>query len=185
MNDFPGSHILLYLALASLAIILLLVAVIWSHRRHRDPKLRIECQASIGELIPSLAGLTLGTPVAGNAVKVHENGAFFDVLIERIGAARKSVNFETFLWSEGVLEKRVADALSERARAGVQVRHAPGPQDRRPQGGRRGGRGSRQGHGSSSGGRRCGPGHTSRESAYRGGRSNRPSVRIMRQLPFP
>jgi cardiolipin synthase len=122
MNDSSGSHVLLYLALASLSIILLLIVIIWSHRRHRDPKLRIDCQASIGELVPSLAGLTLGTAVAGNAVTVHENGAFFDVLVERIGAARKSVHFETFLWSEGALEKRVAGALSERARAGVQVR---------------------------------------------------------------
>jgi cardiolipin synthase len=32
------------------------------------------------------------------------------------------VHFETFLWKEGVLGKRVADALSEAARAGKQVR---------------------------------------------------------------
>ena len=72
--------------------------------------------------MPSLAGLTLGTAVAGNSVEVLENGAFFDVLIERIRAAEQSVHFETFLWKEGVLGQRVADALSERARAGKQVR---------------------------------------------------------------
>ena len=122
MSAFLTHNALLYLALACLAIIALLIAVIWSHRRHRDPRLRIECSASIEELIPSLAGLTLGTAVAGNSVEVHENGAYFDVMVERIRAAEKSVHFETFLWSEGVLEKRVADALSERARAGLQVR---------------------------------------------------------------
>lgn len=122
MTGLLPERALLYLPLAGLAIIALLIAIIWSHRRHRDPKLRIECSASIEELIPSLAGLTLGTAVAGNSVEVHENGAYFDVMVERIRAAEKSVHLETFLWSEGIVEKQVADALSERARAGLQVR---------------------------------------------------------------
>src|SRR6185295_20110348 len=96
--------------------------VIWSIKRHRDPKLHIECSSPIDELIPSLAGLTLSTAVAGNSVEVFENGAYFDELLKRIPTAQHSVHFETFLWQEGVLGKRVADALSERARAGKQVR---------------------------------------------------------------
>ena len=96
--------------------------VIWSIRSHRDPKLKLDCDSSIDELIPSLSGLTLSTAVGGNAVEVFENGAFFEVLLARIRSARKSVHFETFLWKEGVLGQRVADALSDRASAGVRVR---------------------------------------------------------------
>ena len=103
-------------------LLLLAGIVIWSIRRHRDPKLQIDCDAPIDELVPSLAGLTLSTAVHGNSVEVLENGAFFDVLVERIRAARHSVHFETFLWQEGKLGQRLADALSERARAGKQVR---------------------------------------------------------------
>ena len=103
-------------------IALLLVIVIWSIRRHRNPILHIECDSPIDELMPSLAGLTLGTAMAGNTVEVLENGAFFDVLIDRIRRRRESVHFETFLWKEGTLGRRVADALIERARAGVKVR---------------------------------------------------------------
>lgn len=105
-----------------LVVVIVQIAVIWSIRRHRDPALRIDCQSPIDELMPSLAGLTLGTAVGGNHVQVLENGAFFDVLLARIGAARQSVHFETFLWKDGQLGRRLADALSERARAGVQVR---------------------------------------------------------------
>jgi cardiolipin synthase len=105
-----------------LALVVVQILVIWSIRRHRDPTLEIECDAPIDELMPSLSGLTLGTAVAGNRVEVHENGAFFDVLIARIRAARHSVHFETFLWQDGQLGRRVAAALMERARAGVQVR---------------------------------------------------------------
>ena len=68
--------------------------------------------------------MTLGTAVAGNTAEVLENGAFFDVLIDRIHAARESVHFETFLWKEGALGRRVADALigsGARGREGARV----------------------------------------------------------------
>jgi len=107
---------------AVLGVIALLLIVIWSIRRHLDPTLRIESNSPIDELVTSLAGLTLSTAVAGNSVEILENGAFFDVLLARIRSAEKSVHFETFLWKDGVLGRRVADALSQRARAGIQVR---------------------------------------------------------------
>ena len=75
-------------------VVIFFVLVIWSIRRHRDPELRVECDASIDELIPSLAGLTLSTAVEGNRVEILENGAFFDVLLdehrggETLGALR-------------------------------------------------------------------------------------------------
>jgi cardiolipin synthase len=105
-----------------LSLVILLALVVWSIRRHRDPDLHIECDSRIDQLIPTLAGLTLGTAVAGNTAEVLENGAFFDVLIGRIQAARETVHFETFLWKEGALGRRVADALIDRARARVRVR---------------------------------------------------------------
>ena len=103
-------------------LVVVLLLVIWSIKRHRDPDLQIECDSPITELIPSLAGLTLSTAVGGNTVEIFENGAYFDVLLKEIRLAKRSLHFETFLWTEGVLGQRVADALSERARTGVQVR---------------------------------------------------------------
>ena len=108
--------------LVVLGIIILLIAVIWSIKRHRDPELRVECDASVDTLIPSLAGLTLGSTTEGNSVEVLENGAFFEVLLAEIASARCSVHFETFLWKDGVLGRRLADALSAKARAGITVR---------------------------------------------------------------
>ena len=121
-ESFLGSTLHGALALVLGIIITLLGLVIWSIKRHRNPKLKIECGASIDTLMPSLAGLSLGSVTSGNAVELLENGAFFDVLIERIGAAEQTVHFETFLWKEGRLGQRLADALSERARAGIKVR---------------------------------------------------------------
>ena len=105
-----------------LSVVILLALAIWSIRRHRDPDLHIECDSAIHELMPTLAGLTVGTALAGNTAAVLENGAFFDALIGRIQTARESVHLETFLWKDGTLGRRVADALIDRARAGVKVR---------------------------------------------------------------
>jgi cardiolipin synthase A/B len=111
----------LWIALFFGAAVLLGIAI-WSIRRHRDPVLQVESDSPIDALVPSLSGLTLSTAVGGNAVEVLENGAFYDVLVDRIRGAGKSVNFETFLWEHGALAQRVADALSDRARAGLPVR---------------------------------------------------------------
>jgi cardiolipin synthase len=103
-------------------LVALLLLVIWSIRRHRSPSLKVHTDAPIHDLVHSLAGLTLSTPVPGNSVVVHENGAFFDLLEERIRAARHSVHFETFLWKPGKLSDRLAQAFIDRAKAGVEVR---------------------------------------------------------------
>jgi cardiolipin synthase len=102
--------------------LLLTVVVIWSIKRHRDPRLRIESDAPLAELLPSLSGLTHGAALKGNAVEILENGAFFEVMFEEIGRATRSVHFETYLWKDGMLGRRLVDALTERSRAGVTVR---------------------------------------------------------------
>ncbi len=106
----------------SLALIAVLVLVIYSIRWHRSPITAISCESTIDKLVPSLSGLSLSTSVEGNRIEVLENGAFFDVLVARMGAAQQSLHFETFLWKPGELATRVAAAFMERARAGVKVR---------------------------------------------------------------
>ena len=110
-------------ALATFIVIVTIFGiVIWSIRRHRDPDLKLETDVGIEELLPTLAGLSLGSVVSGNSVEVLENGRFWDVLEERIAKARKSIHYETFLWKEGKLGKRLAKALADRAKEGVAVR---------------------------------------------------------------
>jgi cardiolipin synthase len=111
------------LALAFFVLIITVLGlVIWSIRRHRDPRLKIECDAGIETLMPTLAGLTLGSVIDGNSVEVLQNGKCWDAMIERIGKARHTVHYETFLWKEGKLGMRMAKAFAERAKGGVKVR---------------------------------------------------------------
>ncbi len=108
--------------LGLMALPVVLGLVIWSIRSHRDPSLSVDCDSPVSTLLPSLAGLTQSTVYEGNSVELFENGAFFDMMLGEIRAARSSVHFETFLWKEGTLSARLVDALVERRRAGVDVR---------------------------------------------------------------
>src|SRR5688572_9746933 len=105
-----------------LVAVVLLGVAIWSVKRHKDPHLQLESRDPLEDLIPPIAGISLGMSSRGNAVEILQNGAFFDRLLEDIAAARRTVHFETFLWKEGVLGQRMADAFSASARAGVKVR---------------------------------------------------------------
>jgi cardiolipin synthase len=119
---FAGVTVPVVLVVVLFLAIVVLVLVIWSIRRHRDPHLRIESDAPLSKLMPSLTGLTQSAIYEGNSVELLENGAFFDAMFDEIKAARRSVHFETFLWKEGELGRRLIEALLERSRAGVQVR---------------------------------------------------------------
>src|SRR3982750_1087490 len=68
-------------------------------------------------------GVLLGPPVlGGNRYQVLLNGdQIFPSMLEAIRSARETINFETYIyWSEAI-GKEFADALTERARAGVKV----------------------------------------------------------------
>jgi cardiolipin synthase len=108
--------------LALLFALAVLGLAIWSIKRHKDPHLQLESREPLEELIPSISGMSLGMEIRGNAVEIFENGAFFDALVEDIAGARRSVHFETFLWKDGRLGRRMANAFSMKAREGVRVR---------------------------------------------------------------
>jgi cardiolipin synthase A/B len=105
-----------------IGVVALLGLAIWSIKRHKDPHLELETEEPLDKLLPSISGMALGMPIGGNSVEIFQNGAFFDALIEDIRAARQTVHFETFLWKDGKLGRRLAEALAARARAGVTVR---------------------------------------------------------------
>ncbi|MEO7242952.1 MAG: phospholipase D-like domain-containing protein [Variovorax sp.] len=68
-------------------------------------------------------GVLLGPPiVAGNRYQALYNGEqIFPAMLEAIRAAQKSITFETYIYWSGDIGRAFADALTERARAGVAV----------------------------------------------------------------
>jgi cardiolipin synthase len=68
-------------------------------------------------------GTLLGPPIAnGNVVRNLENGVeIFPAMLAAIRGARRSITFETYIYWSGEVGRQFADALAERARAGVSV----------------------------------------------------------------
>jgi cardiolipin synthase len=124
MTDALTARVSVPVLLVALLLLLVaaLVAVIWSIRRHRSPRLEIDCDAPLDALMPSLSGLTQGVIYGGNQVELFENGAFFEAMFAEIAAAERSIHFETFLWKDGRLGRRLVEALVAKRRAGVTVR---------------------------------------------------------------
>src|SRR5262245_14290952 len=74
-----------------------------------------EFKRTIGNLLgPGLVG--------GNTIKTLVNGdQIFPAMLEAIRSARKTINFETYVYWSGTVGKQFTDALSERAANGVKV----------------------------------------------------------------
>lgn len=68
-------------------------------------------------------GVLLGPPIVeGNKVDVLLNGdQIFPAMLEAIRGAKKTINFETYIYWSETIGREFADALAERARAGVKV----------------------------------------------------------------
>ncbi len=68
-------------------------------------------------------GVLLGPPIlTGNRVVALQNGVeIFPSMLAAIRAARQTITFESYIYWSGDIGQTFADALSERARAGVRV----------------------------------------------------------------
>lgn len=68
-------------------------------------------------------GVMLGPPITGgNRFEAFQNGdQIFPPMLAAIRGARRSITFETYIYWSGDIGREFADALSERARAGVKV----------------------------------------------------------------
>ena len=76
-----------------------------------DPQFRREMSVLLG---PSI--------VPGNTVTDLQNGEqIFPAMLEAIKGAQKTITFETYIYWSGDIGREFAEALSERARAGVKV----------------------------------------------------------------
>ena len=79
--------------------------------------------ASDPGFVRSMAGLYGSNLIAGNRIDTLVNGdTIFPAMLAAIRSAQTTINFETFIYWSGDIARRFADALVERARAGVAVR---------------------------------------------------------------
>ena len=108
---------------AALAAFVFAIALLLTRRRD-TPYLELDPAGHppIADGIEMLSGLTQSALYEHNAGRVLQNGAAYPVMLDDIAGAQHSVHLETFVWSTGELEHRFVSALSQRARAGCEVR---------------------------------------------------------------
>ncbi|HLJ73666.1 MAG TPA: phospholipase D-like domain-containing protein, partial [Thermoanaerobaculia bacterium] len=100
-----------------------LAFLLWTtNRRRTKTRFDLSGDGDLESMLPTLVGITESSIDHGNRVEVIQNGAFFDRLLEDVGRARKSVHIESYIWWQGAICDRVADALSAAARRGVEIR---------------------------------------------------------------
>lgn len=76
-----------------------------------DPQFRLEMNAMLGPDV-----------LKGNSIQLLNNGdEIFPAMLEAIRSARVSITFETYIYWSGSIGREFADALVERARAGLPV----------------------------------------------------------------
>ena len=108
---------------AAIAVVLTLIAMNFteSEKRIQQPlahKYGLDEPQFLREL-----GTLLGPAIIdGNNVVNYENGAeIFPAMLDGIRSANKSITFETYIYWSGTVGQKFADALTERAKAGVKV----------------------------------------------------------------
>ena len=105
----------------ALVIAAAFAVILWSRTRRRTVHFDLP-DGDVNALMHSIAALTWGRVVEGNAVRIVQDTAFFDELFGEIVRARHHVHLETFLWENGFVSDRVVEALTECARRGIEVR---------------------------------------------------------------
>jgi len=102
--------------------ILMLTLLLWSTKRRQNAHLEVAQPGKLRELLPSIVGLTHGTLLEGNSLQILRNGAFFNSVLAEIAKAKETINFETYVWWKGDICRQIAEALSKKAREGLEVR---------------------------------------------------------------
>ncbi len=110
------------LALAIGAVIVLAVANLSSGEKKVEHEIEHLYPVRDPQFARSM-GTLLGPPsLAGNRVTTLVNGdQIFPAMLEAIRGAARTITFETFIYWSGSIGKVFADALTDRARAGVRV----------------------------------------------------------------
>jgi cardiolipin synthase len=104
-------------------VVVFLFLMIWSILHERQSHVTVPRIASFEAALPAIANLGGSAVLPGNAVQVLQNGdGFFPPFLADIAQARASIHLETYVWWQGEICKRIAQALAGKARQGVEVR---------------------------------------------------------------
>jgi cardiolipin synthase len=103
-------------------LISLAVRAATSHEKKINHRIEHLYAISDDQFLRSMGSLLQPNLEGGNTVAIYNNGdEIFPPMLASIAAAQRTITFETFIYWSGAIGRRFAEALAERARAGVRV----------------------------------------------------------------
>jgi len=110
------------LSAAASYLLSLVVRALTSREKRIDHEVEHLFPVADEQFLRSMASLLPPAALGGNRITALANGdEFFPAMLDAIRSARRTVTFETFIYWQGEIGRQFADALVERARAGVKV----------------------------------------------------------------
>lgn len=107
-----------------LGTLIVTVLVLNFRKPEKEPQHRVErCYDTHDPQLRREMGVLLGPSIVpGNRIEPLENGdQIFPAMLEAIRSAQRTITFETYIYWSGRIGEQFAEALAERARAGVRV----------------------------------------------------------------
>ena len=113
-----------WIALTLFFLALVLIFCLFFIRRHTlDYYFNHTFSVSDPEFVGSALALSDPVLLSGNKIKLLQNGdEYFPAMLQAIRAARKTINFEAYIFYSDPVGDQFRDALCERAQSGVEVR---------------------------------------------------------------
>jgi cardiolipin synthase len=116
-------HVETYLVTLAVAFALAVAFSLLSGPREIDYRLPHRFGIEEETFLPSSHALSNPYPATGNRIRVLENGdEIYPAMLAAIAGARRSINLESYIFWSGKIAGRFVEALTERARNGVEVR---------------------------------------------------------------
>lgn len=126
MLDFVTRHAAWLLVLAAVGAIAITSAVLTLFvRLGRPERMALVARPAVGTdaFMLAVSGAVNAPLMHGGSARLLNNGVeIFPALLDAIRSARHTINFMVYIWEDGRASDRIIAALTERARAGVQVR---------------------------------------------------------------
>ena len=112
------------IAISVLGTLFGVILVLNFRKPEKEPHHKVErCYDILDPQFRREMGVLLGPAiVSGNRIEALQNGdEIFPAMLAAIGEARRTITFETYIYWSGVVGEQFAQALIERARAGIRV----------------------------------------------------------------
>jgi cardiolipin synthase len=117
--------LLLWTIGASILGTMIVTILVMNFRKpEKEPHHRLErCYDTLDPQLKREMGVLLGPAiVSGNRIQALQNGdEIFPSMLEAIRSAQRSISFETYIYWSGQVGERFAEALTQKAQAGVRV----------------------------------------------------------------